>query len=51
MHSECYGAGHSFKVVVQSLTMPRVSDAEKARAIGQIEVGIPQNQVAANLGV
>ena len=28
-------AGHSlFKVLIQYLTMPRVSDVEKARAIG-----------------
>ena len=44
-------AGHSFKVVIQYLIMLRVSDADKAHAIGQIEAGIPQNQVAANFGV
>ncbi len=44
-------AGHSFKVAIQYLIMPRVSDVEKARAIGQIEAGIPQNQVAANFRV
>ncbi len=33
------------------LIMPRVSDVEKARAIGQIEAGISQNQDAANFGV
>ncbi len=31
--------------------MLRVSGVEKARAIGQIEAGISQNQVAANFGV
>ena len=41
-------AGHSFKVVIQYLIMPRVSDVEKARAI---EAGISQNQVAANFWV
>ena len=46
-------AGHSSKMVIQYLIMPRVSDVEKPRAIGQIEAGISQNQVdqvAANFG-
>ena len=31
--------------------MPRLSNVEKARAIGQIEAGTPQNEVAARFGV
>ena len=31
--------------------MPRLSNLEKARAIGQVEAGVPQNQVAALFGV
>ncbi len=42
---------HSFKVFIQYLIMPRVSDVEKAGAIGQIEAGISRNQVAAHFGV
>ncbi len=32
-------AGHSFKVVIEYLIMPRVSYVENARAIRQIEAG------------
>ena len=32
-------------------SMPRLSNLEKARAIGQVEAGVPQNQVAALFGV
>jgi len=31
--------------------MPRLSNVEKARAIGQIEAGVPQKDVAALFGV
>ena len=31
--------------------MPSLSNLEKARAIGQVEAGVPQNQVAALFGV
>ena len=34
-----------------SISMPRLSNLEKARAIGQVEAGVPQNQVAALFGV
>jgi len=31
--------------------MPRLSELEKARAIGQIEAGVPQKDIAAQFGV
>ena len=46
---------HSFSLVPLESTlhfsMPRLSNLEKARAIGQVEAGVPQNQVAALFGV
>ena len=38
-------------VSAPSISMPRLSNLEKARAIGQVEAGVPQNQVAALFGV
>ena len=38
-------------VSAPSINMPRLSNLEKARAIGQVEAGVPQNQVAALFGV
>ena len=31
--------------------MPRLTDLDRARAIGQLQAGVPQNQVAALFGV
>ena len=51
-------AGHSFKMVIQYLIMPKVSGVCRegscyiiVQYIGKIEAAISQNQVAANLGV
>lgn len=51
MNAQCvFGAGHyskwSFGVI-----MPRLSNTEKAVAIGQLQAGVPQNQIAARFGV
>jgi len=51
MNAQCvFGAGHyskwSFGVI-----MPRLSNTENAVAIGQLKAGVPQNQIAARLGV
>ena len=38
-------------VSAPSISMPRLSNLGKAPAIGQVEAGVPQNQVAALFGV